>query len=761
MTLLPADNTPPSPPRSPPWRSELLVALALTVVAAWVLFSSLGAARMEPDESLYALATDRVRASGEWLTLRPHPPAPYFNKPPLYVWLSALTYDRVPGFEAKYRFWSALFGTAAVAMTGALGTRLFRPAVGLVAGLLLLTNRSFLRDHGARFGGMDAGLTACMAAALWLHWVGRTGAARVWPWACIGLAAGAASLLKPLAGLPIVAVIGLHAVLSRRITRMIVPPALLRDEHTSPPGGTDFVTPPLAAPPSADAPPAGRYASPRRPEQDRLGGNVGGRTHEPARQRSMTAASGKLLAVSVVVTVALAVAGPWYWINHQRFPDAFAPQLFGRQLVGSVAGGPAGVGDEPARPWFYYGLAVPASSTLWALVIPTAVWLVVATARDARRRPALLLLVLAGLGWVAGFAAPQKKFLHYVYPAFPALAVAMAACLADLLTSVAGKLRPADVAPAVAGGLRAAVVGLLAFAGHLGLVALPREGSPLPAWAVYKTFEPAIRDGRADLLFWGVPHRADDWPDEVLIRPNHMFYLSHMAGGRVVRGADDLATRPTTKRPTVLVLSRDVDLASLPALHPAGGRADERFTVEERPYAVLVTDPEALLAPALRADRPSPYLRFAGAATSIAPVPAVPPVASAAGSDTAVPETTDASFRFAGGEFAIDVTLPLPEPARLTMLIKSADGQPGRRVRCVVSGAGDESSDLQPMAFAGSHRVTASLDGPANAGDLRRIVRVKLVPVDGGDAGSIAGELVEAVLHVAPRVSSLDWQVGR
>ena len=47
--------------------------------------------------------------------------APYFEKPPLYMWLTALTYDRVPGFEAKYRFWSALFGVACVALTGLLG----------------------------------------------------------------------------------------------------------------------------------------------------------------------------------------------------------------------------------------------------------------------------------------------------------------------------------------------------------------------------------------------------------------------------------------------------------------------------------------------------------------------------------------------------------------------------------------------------------------------------------------------------------------
>lgn len=60
----------------------------------------------------------------------PTPPHPYFNKPPLYMWLSATTYDLLPGFEFKYRFWSAVFGIVAVVMTGLLGAKLFRWEVG-------------------------------------------------------------------------------------------------------------------------------------------------------------------------------------------------------------------------------------------------------------------------------------------------------------------------------------------------------------------------------------------------------------------------------------------------------------------------------------------------------------------------------------------------------------------------------------------------------------------------------------------------------
>src|SRR5688572_598067 len=119
-------------------RQHFFVAALLACLAVLVLFWSLDVGQMEPDESLYALATDHLRQTGELWTLSTHPPSPYFNKPPLYMWLSAATYDLLPGFAFKYRFWSACFGVITVVLTGLVGTRLFRPIVGLIAGLLLL-----------------------------------------------------------------------------------------------------------------------------------------------------------------------------------------------------------------------------------------------------------------------------------------------------------------------------------------------------------------------------------------------------------------------------------------------------------------------------------------------------------------------------------------------------------------------------------------------------------------------------------------------
>ena len=167
---------------------------------------------------------------------------PYFEKPPLYMWLSALTYDRVPGFEAKYRFWSALFGVACVALTGLLGGLLLSPEAGLLAGLLLLTNRQFLLDHGARQGVMDAALTLLMVVVPPLRSRAESGPRRTlapipknrrpFPgggrWLGAGLAAGVACWLKPLAGVPMLALPAAHALLTAgpRRRRSLVPPLL-------------------------------------------------------------------------------------------------------------------------------------------------------------------------------------------------------------------------------------------------------------------------------------------------------------------------------------------------------------------------------------------------------------------------------------------------------------------------------------------------------------------------------------------------------
>ena len=202
----------------PPARRAVLrtacYSVALACLASVLMFWELGEDAFTGDEAQYALVVQNIRRSGDWLNLSPYPPAPYLQKPPLYFWLTAMTYDALGGAELAARAWSAGAGVGAVVLTCVLGAMLFTPEVGGLAGLLLMLNRSFLLVHGARSGTFDALLAFLAAACAVVYWAA---ARNKWPWtgwAAIGVLGGLASITKPFAGVPIVALLAVHAILA-------------------------------------------------------------------------------------------------------------------------------------------------------------------------------------------------------------------------------------------------------------------------------------------------------------------------------------------------------------------------------------------------------------------------------------------------------------------------------------------------------------------------------------------------------------------
>lgn len=169
------------------------------LVAVVLNFYELGAPHLAQDEAQYALVTDDVRR-GNWLSPSPYPPTAYNQKPPLYFWLSALTYDY---FEepARYRVWSAAAGVAAVVMTAYLGTIWVGLIPGLAGALLLAGHGRWLFIHGARDGVMDTLLTLLHLVMLWVTVeVAYKSARPTRFWLGLGLiavCAAAASMLKP------------------------------------------------------------------------------------------------------------------------------------------------------------------------------------------------------------------------------------------------------------------------------------------------------------------------------------------------------------------------------------------------------------------------------------------------------------------------------------------------------------------------------------------------------------------------------------
>src|SRR5438132_803606 len=86
------------------------------------------------DEAIYAQVAKEIAVSDNWLTLT-WAGHPFWHKPPLYFWLTAVVYKMVGINEFAARSCSAAFGFGVVALTFWLGLRLFSWAAGVMASL--------------------------------------------------------------------------------------------------------------------------------------------------------------------------------------------------------------------------------------------------------------------------------------------------------------------------------------------------------------------------------------------------------------------------------------------------------------------------------------------------------------------------------------------------------------------------------------------------------------------------------------------------
>jgi len=110
----------------------------LLAVSLPFLFFDLRLPLLDPDEGLYAAIAQEMLARGDWII--PHVNGlPYLEKPPLYFWLTALTYAVAGPSEWATRLWSALAALGTALLTWRIGRRLHGPRAGLLAGLVVAT----------------------------------------------------------------------------------------------------------------------------------------------------------------------------------------------------------------------------------------------------------------------------------------------------------------------------------------------------------------------------------------------------------------------------------------------------------------------------------------------------------------------------------------------------------------------------------------------------------------------------------------------
>ena len=184
------------------------VALLIVFVLASILwFATLDYRHLIPtDEGRYAQMAREMMVSGDYITPR-YNDYKYFEKPPLHIWASAITFQLFGLGEWQARFWSGLTGYLTILLVGLTAAKLFGRVAGYLAALILLSSPMWV--VGGHFNALDMGLSAFLNLTLcslllaqhaYEHHCPQSG--RNWMWVC-WLAMGLATLSKGLIGIVI------------------------------------------------------------------------------------------------------------------------------------------------------------------------------------------------------------------------------------------------------------------------------------------------------------------------------------------------------------------------------------------------------------------------------------------------------------------------------------------------------------------------------------------------------------------------------
>lgn len=207
--------------------------LGLLALSLFALFYGLGHLPfLGPDEPRYAEVAREMYLSGDWITPR-LADIPWFEKPALTYWLSALGFKVFGVSEFSARIFITLLALAGALLLAAFGRRVQSARFGYLSAAVLLT-MAFWAGF-ARAATFDLPLSVCLAAALFAFFLweqstdseGDGERQRDIYWHAFAAALGLALLAKGLVGLVLPAgIIGLYLLLTRRL-RMLWRPKLL------------------------------------------------------------------------------------------------------------------------------------------------------------------------------------------------------------------------------------------------------------------------------------------------------------------------------------------------------------------------------------------------------------------------------------------------------------------------------------------------------------------------------------------------------
>jgi len=121
----------------------------------------------DADEAIYGEVAREIWVFKDWVTLH-YNYQKWFEKPPLYFWLTALNIHLFGPREFAVRLWSTLFGLGGVIITYFLGRKFFNHRTGIWAGVILATSLLYLGQ--SRLALLDTGFTFFLILSFLFVW---------------------------------------------------------------------------------------------------------------------------------------------------------------------------------------------------------------------------------------------------------------------------------------------------------------------------------------------------------------------------------------------------------------------------------------------------------------------------------------------------------------------------------------------------------------------------------------------------------------
>ena len=144
---------------------------ALLIFASIYILGNIGAGSLTTwDEAVYANISRNILKTDDWVVMYDGG-RPWFDKPPLYMWGTAIFYNIFGINEFSTRLTSGIFGLATVLLVYLFIRKFYNQATALLASMLLLAAPHYL--NYAKMGMMDATLTFFITLMIFLFRLGQ------------------------------------------------------------------------------------------------------------------------------------------------------------------------------------------------------------------------------------------------------------------------------------------------------------------------------------------------------------------------------------------------------------------------------------------------------------------------------------------------------------------------------------------------------------------------------------------------------------